>query len=198
MGGMTAAAMLADLGRRVLVLEQHYVPGGFTHMFKRPGYEWDVGVHAVGGSDAALHDGAPARAAVARGLAVGFAGTGVRRVLLPGRISHRLPGQPSPIPRQPPRRLRQRSARRGRLPRQGARSRRTHARLLPRAHTRRRDGRRCSTARSPSRRKRGSKRTRSTCSDRAARRHAYAPCSLRSGATTAPCPVARRSPCRHW
>ncbi len=48
MGGMTAAAMLAKLGKRVLVLEQHYVPGGFTHMFKRKGYVWDVGVHAVG------------------------------------------------------------------------------------------------------------------------------------------------------
>ncbi|MCA9622624.1 MAG: NAD(P)/FAD-dependent oxidoreductase [Myxococcales bacterium] len=48
MGGMTTAALLADRGKRVLVLEQHYVPGGFTHMFKRPGFEWDVGVHAVG------------------------------------------------------------------------------------------------------------------------------------------------------
>jgi all-trans-retinol 13,14-reductase len=48
MGGMTTAAMLSDLGKRVLVIEQHYVPGGFTHMFKRPGYAWDVGVHAVG------------------------------------------------------------------------------------------------------------------------------------------------------
>ncbi len=42
MGGMTAAAILAKLKKRVLVLEQHYVPGGFTHMFKRPGYTWDV------------------------------------------------------------------------------------------------------------------------------------------------------------
>lgn len=48
MGGMTAAALLASIGRRVLVLEQHYVPGGFTHAFKRPGWHWDVGVHAVG------------------------------------------------------------------------------------------------------------------------------------------------------
>jgi len=49
MGGMTAAAMLSRLGKRVLVLEQHYVPGGFTHSFRRPGgYVWDVGVHAVG------------------------------------------------------------------------------------------------------------------------------------------------------
>ena len=48
MGGMTAAAMLAKMGKRVLVLEQHYVPGGFTHTFKRKSWRWDVGVHAVG------------------------------------------------------------------------------------------------------------------------------------------------------
>lgn len=48
MGGMTAAAFLAELGKRVLVLEQHYVPGGFTHTFRRKQWRWDVGVHAVG------------------------------------------------------------------------------------------------------------------------------------------------------
>ena len=48
MGGMTCAAMLAKLGKRVLVVEQHYEPGGFTHTFKRKGWRWDVGVHAVG------------------------------------------------------------------------------------------------------------------------------------------------------
>ena len=48
MGGMTTAAMLSHFGKKVLVLEQHYVPGGFTHTFRRKGYEWDVGVHAVG------------------------------------------------------------------------------------------------------------------------------------------------------
>jgi all-trans-retinol 13,14-reductase len=48
MGGMVAAGLLAAVGQRVLVLEQHYVPGGFTHKFRRHGYAWDVGVHAVG------------------------------------------------------------------------------------------------------------------------------------------------------
>ncbi len=47
-GGMTTAALLAKLGKKVLVLEQHYVPGGYTHVFRRKGYEWDVGVHIVG------------------------------------------------------------------------------------------------------------------------------------------------------
>jgi len=48
MGGMSAAALLAKLGKRVLILEQHTIPGGFTQTFKRPGYHWDVGVHIVG------------------------------------------------------------------------------------------------------------------------------------------------------
>ncbi len=47
-GGMAAAAVLAKLAKRVLVLERHAIPGGFTQTFKRPGYRWDVGVHIVG------------------------------------------------------------------------------------------------------------------------------------------------------
>ena len=49
MGGLTAASLLArHAGRRVLILERHYTPGGFTHVFHRPGYQWDVGVHYIG------------------------------------------------------------------------------------------------------------------------------------------------------
>jgi all-trans-retinol 13,14-reductase len=49
MGGLTAASLLArHAGQRVLVLERHYTAGGFTHVFRRPGYEWDVGVHYIG------------------------------------------------------------------------------------------------------------------------------------------------------
>ncbi|MBI4474526.1 MAG: NAD(P)/FAD-dependent oxidoreductase [Acidobacteria bacterium] len=48
-GGLTAAVLLAlHGGKRVLVLERHYTAGGFTHVFKRPGFEWDVGVHYIG------------------------------------------------------------------------------------------------------------------------------------------------------
>lgn len=48
-GGLATAAMLAKHGgRRVLVLERHYTPGGYTHVFHRPGYDWDVGVHYIG------------------------------------------------------------------------------------------------------------------------------------------------------
>ena len=48
-GGMGTAALLAKAaGQRVLVLEKHYTAGGFTHVFRRPRFEWDVGVHYVG------------------------------------------------------------------------------------------------------------------------------------------------------
>ncbi len=47
-GGLSTAILLARQGKRVLVLERHYVAGGFTHTFARKGYEWDVGVHYLG------------------------------------------------------------------------------------------------------------------------------------------------------
>jgi all-trans-retinol 13,14-reductase len=48
-GGLTAAVLLSvHGGKRVLVLERHYAMGGFTHTFRRPGYEWDVGLHYIG------------------------------------------------------------------------------------------------------------------------------------------------------
>ena len=49
-GGLTTAAFLARAeNKRVLLLERHYTAGGFTHTFRRPGFEWDVGVHYIGG-----------------------------------------------------------------------------------------------------------------------------------------------------
>jgi all-trans-retinol 13,14-reductase len=48
LGGLTCAALMAKAGKRVLVLERHYTAGGFTHSFRRRGFEWDVGVHYIG------------------------------------------------------------------------------------------------------------------------------------------------------
>lgn len=49
-GGLAVAALLGKRAdRRVLVLERHpTTAGGFTHVFTRKGYEWDVGLHYVG------------------------------------------------------------------------------------------------------------------------------------------------------
>jgi heterodisulfide reductase subunit A-like polyferredoxin len=34
-GGLTTAALLCQLGKKVIVLEQHYTAGGFTHAYER-------------------------------------------------------------------------------------------------------------------------------------------------------------------
>lgn len=48
MGSLATAAILSKQGQKVLLLERHYTAGGFTHVFKRNGYEWDVGIHYIG------------------------------------------------------------------------------------------------------------------------------------------------------
>ena len=65
-GGMTAAVALANAGKRVLVLEQHYLPGGWTHSFSLDGHRFSPGVHYLGG----LQEGGDMRA-ILEGLGVG-------------------------------------------------------------------------------------------------------------------------------
>ncbi|CAG0899454.1 unnamed protein product [Darwinula stevensoni] len=48
-GGLSAAALLAKAGKKVLVLEQHDQAGGSCHTFIEKGYEFDIGIHYVGG-----------------------------------------------------------------------------------------------------------------------------------------------------
>lgn len=48
-GGMSAAVPLAQAGMKVLVCEQHEVPGGWTHSFTLGGYRFSPGVHYIGG-----------------------------------------------------------------------------------------------------------------------------------------------------
>ncbi|KAH6702895.1 oxidoreductase NAD-binding domain protein [Leptodontidium sp. MPI-SDFR-AT-0119] len=51
-GGMTTASLLAKVaGMKVLVLEKHSERGGLTHVFRRDGASWDVGVHYLGGME---------------------------------------------------------------------------------------------------------------------------------------------------
>ena len=47
-GGLSCAAFLSRVGKRCLVIEQHYIAGGCTHSFVEHGYEFDTGVHYVG------------------------------------------------------------------------------------------------------------------------------------------------------
>jgi all-trans-retinol 13,14-reductase len=47
-GGLATAICLARAGQNVLVLEQHYVPGGWSHSFTLNGQRFSPGVHYVG------------------------------------------------------------------------------------------------------------------------------------------------------
>jgi len=47
-GGLAAAVALAGAGRRVCVLERHYLPGGWCHTFPLGGHRFSPGVHYLG------------------------------------------------------------------------------------------------------------------------------------------------------
>jgi phytoene dehydrogenase-like protein len=47
-GGLTAALSCAQAGLSVIVLEQHYVAGGWCHGFSKGGFRFSPGVHYVG------------------------------------------------------------------------------------------------------------------------------------------------------
>jgi phytoene dehydrogenase-like protein len=48
-GGLAAAVCLAQAGERVVVFEQHYVPGGWCQSFQVGGQRYSPGVHYIGG-----------------------------------------------------------------------------------------------------------------------------------------------------
>lgn len=47
LGGLTAAALLAKLGKRVLVLEQMDQAGGLCRSFNEKGFDFDMGMCAL-------------------------------------------------------------------------------------------------------------------------------------------------------
>ena len=48
-GGLTAAAFAAKEGKKVLLLERHNAPGGFSSSFVRGRFEFDVSLHELCG-----------------------------------------------------------------------------------------------------------------------------------------------------
>src|SRR5680860_1672138 len=48
-GGLTAGATLARAGKKVLLLERHYIPGGCATTFKRKDFVMEVGLHEMDG-----------------------------------------------------------------------------------------------------------------------------------------------------
>ena len=47
-GGLSCAAYLSKVGKKVLVLEQHYIAGGCCHVFEEKGVEHETGIHYIG------------------------------------------------------------------------------------------------------------------------------------------------------
>jgi phytoene desaturase len=47
MGGLSAGALLAKAGKKVLVVERHDKPGGYVHGFKRQKYVFDSAAHLI-------------------------------------------------------------------------------------------------------------------------------------------------------
>ena len=47
--GLICGTFLAKSGKKVLIAEQHYIPGGYCTSFKRKGFIFDSAVHHIGG-----------------------------------------------------------------------------------------------------------------------------------------------------
>jgi phytoene dehydrogenase-like protein len=94
-GGLACAAALAKCGRKVLVLEQHFLAGGLTQTFSREGYTWDVGLHYLGDW------GRTKGLLLAADGGIEIAPTGATRLVRRRPSSLRQPGGHAPWPQEP-------------------------------------------------------------------------------------------------
>lgn len=47
--GLICSTFLAKTGKKILLIEQHFIPGGYCTSFKRKGFNFDAAVHHIGG-----------------------------------------------------------------------------------------------------------------------------------------------------
>ena len=102
MGGLAVGALLANAGRRVLMLEAHDVPGGYAHTFSVREYRFCAQVHYIFncGEGESIHAFLDKLGIAETVPFVRLDVEGFDHVVIDGRVSH--PEWPAEVPRSPP------------------------------------------------------------------------------------------------
>ena len=85
-GGLMAACTLANAGKKVLLMEQHNLPGGCATSFRRGRFEFEVALHELSGSNQPDTKGGLNRVLNDLGMSIPFCSIpDVFRLIAPGR-----------------------------------------------------------------------------------------------------------------